>query len=768
MPRYRANDERRAPLIWQQFQDTVDPLVLTAPKINWDQVERRFLNYITVKTAGRPWCNYLALFLGVATCYAKLDRQSIKSRLHSMHCRFDTIFAAYQLTDFSEWDPVEHLTRYMNDPAGPDSLETRCEFMRSYTAVVRTLAVYLQAIPNEMRLPYQQWALPALPAGVRAQIAHDQDVRDLQAQRRKADSDAVSPFFAQMRGEAHLRWNALARLRRHYQEVVAQVEAGKATLPVSFSYEEPRYKQRLHFLLWDRPSFILGHGQNYSFQSRSKARNKRMEYSPERNHFFLEFVGAEDLADPSASRSPDILLWFGDLLSYGLLGELADCGAPEEIQRKQAYLRSWGYGEQAEDNPTQPFSSGHEGLLTETRASGKAYFLRAARARTSGLLFTIDTLYDAAMFGLAALDFFTTTGARMNELLQLRLSPDCLYAMSVGGTPRLLVRLLPKGRDQTADYMIGPETKNNLERVGVLLKEHYQLGPGERLPHVPFQPNHQRAHRFPGEHPYLFQYHGKHLAPRAIAACLRFLCHGMVFQRTDGTTVILKPHLLRHVFATHLHQVERVPLDLVAVILHQKDIRVTGYYAAPTWQQVVETTGSFLDRCATQLGEVEDAFVRAPVELQRQWEEARNQVGTLAKVPGGDCACHAVCPYSYVCTGCVYKIPDPARREEIVEQKHWALIRYEQVKRRGMGPETIKMQALIQRCDTELEEMNLIEEYRADETYQPDLRIEPGPNHSKRAASLAPETLPGEARTHDTPGQGRRRSARQSEANSDH
>ncbi len=61
-----------------------------------------------------------------------------------------------------------------------------------------------------------------------------------------------------------------------------------------------------------------------------------------------------------------------------------------------------------------------------------------------------------------------------------------------------------------------------------------------------------------------------------------------------------------------------------------------------------------------------------------------------------------------------------------MEQKQWALIRYEQVKRRGMGPETVKMQALIQRCDTELEEMNLIEEYRADENYQPELRIEPG------------------------------------------
>ncbi len=136
--------------------------------------------------------------------------------------------------------------------------------------------------------------------------------------------------------------------------------------------------------------------------------------------------------------------------------------------------------------------------------------------------------------------------------------------MSVGGTPRLLVRLVPKGRDKAADYMIGPETKRNLERVGAMLKDHYQLGPGESLPHVPFNPDNQRAHRFPGKHPYLFQYHGKQLLRSAVTASLRFLCHGMIFQSADGTTVILKPHLLRHVFATHLHQVEHVRSSYLA------------------------------------------------------------------------------------------------------------------------------------------------------------------------------------------------------------
>jgi len=93
-------------------------------------------------------------------------------------------------------------------------------------------------------------------------------------------------------------------------------------------------------------------------------------------------------------------------------------------------------------------------------------------------------------------------------------------------------------------------------------------------------------------------------------------------------------------------------------------------------------------------------------------------------VIGGDCTCHALCPISFACTGCIYKVPDPAKREEILEQKQWSLIRLEQVKRRGLGPETVKLEAVIQSCNTELEEMDLIEEYRRDETYTPKRLLE--------------------------------------------
>ncbi len=196
-----------------------------------------------------------------------------------------------------------------------------------------------------------------------------------------------------------------------------------------------------------------------------------------------------------------------------------------------------------------------------------------------------------------------------------------------------------------------------------------------------------------------------------------------MFETRDGQVISLKAHTLRHVFATHAHHVEQLPLDVVAVMLHQKNLEVTSYYAAPQWAQVVAATDLLFDRFATHLGSIEEVMVRAPAELQQQYETACQRAGTLTRVTGGECTCHALCPVSFACTGCAYKIPDPARRDELLEQRQWAMIRLEQVKRRKIGPETVKMQALIQRCNAELEEMVLMEQYRKDESYEPTLDV---------------------------------------------
>ena len=42
------------------------------------------------------------------------------------------------------------------------------------------------------------------------------------------------------------------------------------------------------------------------------------------------------------------------------------------------------------------------------------------------ILFDVEPLYAAVTFGLLALDIFTTTGARLNELLQISNTKECI------------------------------------------------------------------------------------------------------------------------------------------------------------------------------------------------------------------------------------------------------------------------------------------------------------------------------------------------------
>jgi hypothetical protein len=207
-------------------------------------------------------------------------------------------------------------------------------------------------------------------------------------------------------------------------------------------------------------------------------------------------------------------------------------------------------------------------------------------------------------------------------------------------------------------------------KVAQMLGEHYQLQPREALPGVEFNAGSSRAHRF-AKAPYLFQYAGRHLSHNAITACMRFLLHGMVFRTREGKLVVLKARLLRHAFATHAVQVEKIPIDIVGPWLHQKNLTITDYYSQPTESMVAEASALFLSRVAAQIN-VSEAVLRSPEELQRLYEEAQGKAGTLADVIGGQCVSHGYCAAKFACVGCAGKVPDPAKRNQIEKHKQWA------------------------------------------------------------------------------------------------
>lgn len=709
--------------VWQDLQELVPAALLSAPRLDWSCVDRRQVQYLirTVHTDDVAWFEYLVLAAAVLETYIRLDPKTVQLHLQNLHGRWRQIFPAYSLATFSDWCPEEHLPRYLIDATFSDTLNMRQEFLRSYTTVAEYSQAYLRALPKAEQALYQQWTLPLFSQQLARKLSRRPEIIEVQKQQRKRETDAIAPHLSKIRGEAHLRWNEIKRLRAKFLEALTRIQSGQETVPLAFSYEEPRYGQKLHFVVWDRLQFVLAHQQHYQPRTIFKAKARAKHQDVKQDGYFLEFVRAETLHQAEEDVSNNGPLWFGDLLRYGLLRDNPFRGDEEELKRQRTYLESWGYLGEDENMARAPFRTCVAGLLTSPRAH--ALFLSEAQHHTEKVLFQVEPFFAAATFGLTALELLTTTGMRINEVLQVSVLPECLHTLVVEGVKRLVLRLVPKGTDKLADYFVGAETQRDFEKTVQLLNDHYGLQPGSRLPNVPFDPNNGRTHLFPAR-PYLFQLNKRHLSDFAVTACMRFLCHGLVFQARDGQTVSLKAHTLRHVFATHAHHVEQVPLDVVAVILHQKNLEVTAYYAAPQWEQVVAATDLLLDRFSTHLGKIEEVFIRAPMELQHQYENARQQVGTLTRVIGGECTCHALCPISFACTGCVYKVPDPARRDEITEQKQWAMIRLDQVKRRNMGPEIVKMQAVIQHCNAELEEMTLVEQYRKDESHDPTLHLE--------------------------------------------
>src|SRR6266540_2370724 len=79
--------------------------------------------------------------------------------------------------------------------------------------------------------------------------------------------------------------------------------------------------------------------------------------------------------------------------------------------------------------------------------------------------------------------------------------------------------------------------------------------------------------------------------------------------------VALKAHLLRHAFATHAVQIEKIPIDIVGEWLKQKNLDVTDYYSQPTDSLVAEAADRYLARIAAHV-HVGEAVRRSPLELR--------------------------------------------------------------------------------------------------------------------------------------------------------
>ena len=659
---------------WQCLEGRFSPEVLRAPKTGgdphgvWPAVHERIVRYLFRSVAGTPWADHIALIAAVLSARRR-DVSTVEQAVRTFNTRFRALFPVLGLETVGEWNADRHLPLYLKgEIIAEDSQALRFHFLKNYTTATKQVENWLETLPLTEQHLYRKFVLPLANPFVTDGLITKREIVQRQQQHRKQETEAVVPHFSTLRAEAHFRYNRLVRLRQAYQQALKEVLPDRSNLPLAFSYEEGDPPlERYHFRLWDRRSFVKAHAKQYGQTTRASANKGVRQYTDDRNDIFLEFVEAERLENNTPAEG----FWFTELLKLNLLAINPQAGTEEEVKTRQKWLRDWGYGTDKSDAVTTPFAAYTPGLLTWAEAKrGASKFMSEAQRRTKGTLIPVEPLYAAAAFGLLALDILTSTGMRMNELMQIKVSRECIVRLiddpPLGArdqAPRIryLFRLIPKGeRTNTLhNYGVGKETVRLVERICLMLSEHHHLQSGAVLPHVPFDPHHGRSHRFePG--PYLFQYAHHHLNDQAIAACLRFLLHGMIFQTSQGAPVVIKPHLLRHAFATFAVHVERLPIDLVAKWLQQKNLDVTGYYSEMPEYMQLEQQSSFVARLATQIN-VREAILRSPEEIQKQAEAARKRVGMLVPVCGGDCTIDVYCPNQFDCIHCPAKAPDPEK-----------------------------------------------------------------------------------------------------------
>ncbi|MNW47311.1 Phage integrase family protein [compost metagenome] len=407
----------------------------------------------------------------------------------------------------------------------------------------------------------------------------------------------------------------MSRLREAYRKAIMNVREQRLALPIEFHYDESEYVgERWHFILRD----LKGFGQ---FQGENK------RYSDFKDEdCILEFVKAEKLEDGSEGEGP----WFLELLRLRLLGNWA----PDQVsdERREAivdYLNNWGYEIEEGGKIPSPFSTRNPGVLVQ------GFDVTRTAKITNKLLINIEPIYVACTFARFALDIITSSGARINELLQISYDKECcVVTVDKSVSPprkNYIFRLIPKGREEPENYYLPEEVFKFMSEILKMLKESYK---SDSIPEVEYDVE-SRKHLMPPKR-YIFQYQSRHINVISLNAILRFLLHGIVIQSAEGNQVVLKAHLLRHAFATHAAQTEKIPVDIVKTLLHQKDIEVTSYYSAPTAQQVSESINSLHENWISYV-DIQKGILRGPEELKELYEDYREKVGTMSKVVGGIC-----------------------------------------------------------------------------------------------------------------------------------
>lgn len=678
-----------APGIAQAPQTCFDPL----NDGRWAAPGQKVIAYLG-RIENQSLRNTMALF---AVLKASCHGYQVYTRISNFVCTLRAVMIEQNVDDLTGIDPNDLLFRIYRGEAGLSLSECRRgNIISLWNDVRNAFEAYGEKLsPADRAVMSRFFIRPVTDRRALARLkpwaAYD---RQRQA-RTKANTDVVHGHFHEIRYTASARLNQAHRLYAAVEEAIRRIDSERLPLPYDFAYEETTLgsggesiRQRVHVRVLDELCIFddaaeLGYVVSGRHASRQSILTKQADG---RRDYVTEYLRTESL-EPGKEAVP---LWFIDLYDHHVFSHTFH---PEAVAARADLNRRYGY------STTGIWTSKSRMLSTPPSFHGRIVFLRR---KTGRHFFPHDGIYTAAIFGNLLVRIQTFTGARLGEVQQIAQNGDCIKELvNVGpkATPRWLLRLVPKGETTRADYFIDEETKNCLvEAVGYLRERNGS----KKLPVIPSQYGKTPPDR------YIFQWEGKALCQDILNVLLRFLLHGLVFKRADGRSVHLTSHMLRHAFATEAAD-QRVPVDVIARILHQRDTTVTKYHSRPTADQVIEAAEMmFVERI-----DVGAEAVRDPEEIGRLLRDAQGKIGALTEVVGGTCVIGSLCPAKFACVGCTGNAPDPARRHEVEKKLAWAAQQLEWAEREDLLAEARQMKALIRDCNLMLEEMKLIEAAKA-------------------------------------------------------
>lgn len=720
-------DELESKLWYQELKGKVDDNILVYQDKRgylWDKVNAQHLRYFKNNCCGYPFTSHLALVLMVIS-NQNLDPKTIHSNLVILSTGIRELFQKLKIASVNDFDVDIHLSDYLRGellPSHSDNKRSRF-FMLYKTATKKVQKWHSTKLTKEQQEVFAPFLLPRthLEGGeFKAGKAAKEDAKN----KRKAETDAISKDFLKIRLEGGLRLNQVRRLRQKYLEVVVLVKTNGYPLPFDFAYKENEERgdvstELFSFRLWDKPSFVLHHSEHYGAATIKSAEKRNSTYSDEKNEYFVEFLKAEILDDETGEPVEETDgFWFLPLLEHQLTGNWYKTLSEEQINEKMKILEMYGYRESDSESNTAPFRSNHKGILVQ------GTFITNSQQYADGILMNVEVLYITTLFGATALDIFTSSGARLGEVAQVHFGRGCFHQGSITDPETnkkkttYMFRAVPKGRDELEVFYVSKDTFELIKEIGFYLKDTHYEG---FIPKVKFNYRKSSGESRPNQ-PYLFQLHGRHFEDSTFGGTLNFICFGLIYETQNKKLVKLKPHLLRHGFATHAVQARKLPIDVVAMLLIQKDLKVTEYYAQTTQSQVAEGVTDLHAFMNTEI-DIMKEVLRQPEEIQALFERQKEISGPFSKTVGGTCVTNKICPIKLACVGCGVKIPEPEQKHELLDYLEWAEESKAFYEKKGFNLEVVKMKQTIHDAKVELKEIALIQKYRRDKENDPKLII---------------------------------------------